>query len=130
MTYLQANSELTPQQILKSIGKSDVNWYVWQQKPLFKQWWSMACADAMKATVLPQVHKAIARRALTDSSADAKLFLERFDQEYKPTTKQEIDMVADLARPDALELSRQKLDNLLQNSNQSPQIRDANIDKT
>ena len=91
--YLQAlqdDSVKSPIQILSSLGSSKQNWYNWQVKDGFAQWWTRACAEYHENIGLSHVHAAIYRRAVGNSPQDAKLHLERFDKQYKPTTGTEV----------------------------------------
>lgn len=80
---------LTPPQILEKIGHNRRNWYNWTAKPLFAEWWSKACVEFFSKTGLYNVHSAIYRRAIDNSPQDAKMYLDRFDPNYKPATAQE-----------------------------------------
>lgn len=90
--YLQAFEKEQPVsalQILSSFGNSKQNWYNWHKKEGFAEWWNKATEDFHANIGLAGVYNAIYRRAKGNSPADAKLYLERFDKEYKPGTKQD-----------------------------------------
>ena len=113
-SYLQAQELNKPQsaiQILKKLGNNVSNWYLWQKKDGFTDWWNRACADYHTNIGLSSVYGAIHRRATGNSPQDAKLYLERFDKDYKPTTGQEHTFPG-IAPPDkaeeAVERSRQR----------------------
>ena len=95
-------------QILSSLGSSKQNWYNWQKKEGFTQWWKKACSDFHANIGLVNVHNAIYRRALSNSPQDAKIYVERFDDEYKPTIKTEhgLDEPGSRAVLDAIARSR------------------------
>lgn len=77
-------------QILVEGGHDRQNWYQWLQKPGFQDWWSKTIVEQFHTkTGLLQVYDAVHRRACGNSPQDAKTFLERFDDEYKPHTAQE-----------------------------------------
>jgi len=80
---------VTPQQIIVELGHDRTNWYNWQKKPLFTKWWSQSCEEFHQKTGLYNVHSAIYRRAIDNSPQDAKMYLDRFDPNYKPATAQE-----------------------------------------
>lgn len=91
-SHLQVTGDkglMSPTEILRANGRSATNWYRWQEKEGFIEWWTAAQAEYHSRLGLGDVHKAIRRRALGNSPQDAKLYLERFDKEYKPTTAQE-----------------------------------------
>lgn len=91
-TYLQVSaltSVMTPLMVLKANGHSKQNWYDWEKKEGFSEWWSAAQDEYHSRLGLSDVYKAILRRALGTSPQDAKLYLERFDKKYKPTTVEE-----------------------------------------
>jgi len=91
--YLESSADdelLTPYQLLEKMGHDKSNWYQWLKKPLFVKWWNKAAADYHSTEGLPNVHKAIYRNALKSGNpSDRKLYLERFDPEYKPATARE-----------------------------------------
>lgn len=100
-----------PYKILEKLGASNKNWYNWLKKDGFIKWWNRACGDYHADIGLGRIHVAIYRRALGNSSQDAKLYLERFDKDYKPTTGKEhtfpgLEPPADL--PGAIERSRER----------------------
>ena len=91
LAFIKDDEERNPQTILRDELDSSYNlWYIWQAtKPEFKKWWSDSLESIFTGVKLGQVHKAVLRRACQNSPQDAKLALERFDKQYKPTTAQE-----------------------------------------
>ena len=57
-------------------------WYKWKKKPGFMEWFDKVCHSTFSKEKLLDVHAAVYRRALGNSPADAKLFLQRFDPAY------------------------------------------------
>ena len=116
--YLQVieNDELkSPTKILSELKHSTHNWYNWHQLEGFRQWWNKAVSDYHSNTGLTGVYCAIYRRAKKDSSADAKLYLERFDDEYKPTSVRELDVYPGRRPADktkAVENSRKRIESI------------------
>lgn len=86
---LSNSSNLSTLQILEELGCSKQNWYNWQRKEGFVEWWIKTIKDYHTTIGLSQVHSAVLRRAVGNSPQDAKTFLERFDPEYKPATTRE-----------------------------------------
>lgn len=86
---INAEEQAEPIRLLKAMGKAPTNWYNWLKKKGFIEWWNKAIQEYFTGHGLSEVHSAIYRRALGNSSQDAKIYLERFDKEYKPTTKEE-----------------------------------------
>jgi len=86
---INAKEQAEPIRLLKAMAKAPTNWYNWLKKNGFMQWWNQAIEEYFTGHGLSEVHSAIYRRALGNSSQDAKIFLERFDKEYKPTTREE-----------------------------------------
>ena len=99
MEGIEKGIDASPMQILKADGHARKNWYNWTNKTGFMAWWSRSLSEFHLHTGIPEVHKAMFRRARKDSSADAKLYLERFDKDYKPTIRTEVDIFAG-RRPD------------------------------
>lgn len=100
--YLQAlerGEHILPYKILKGLGSSDKNWYNWLRKEGFIQWWDKGVGDYHVSIGLSRVHIAIYRRALGTSPQDAKLYLERFDKDYKPATAKEHSFFPGIAPP-------------------------------
>ncbi len=90
--YLEAGQQgkvVTPRDILIQNGHSPANWYNWQKVPHFADWWLHAQAEWHTRIGLAQVHRAMYINATGNSAMDRKLFLERFDADYKPQTRQE-----------------------------------------
>ena len=80
---------VSPTDILASLGRDKSNWYQWIKKPGFMNWWNQAIDEYFSGHGLREVHQAIYKRAITNSPTDAKMFLERFDPQYKPVTGSE-----------------------------------------
>ena len=77
-------------------------WYRWFDNCLgFDRWWASE-AEKWFARQLPSIQAAVTRAAMhkgksaIGSTADRKLFLERFDPRYIPTSRKEIDVSIDL----------------------------------
>ena len=79
-----------PPRFLTTMGHDRSNWYKWQKLPGFQQWWYKTIEEELQGGILNKVHANLAKLAMTQrDSSIIKLFLERFDKQYKPTTKQE-----------------------------------------
>lgn len=90
--YLQAlekQEDKSALQILSSLGSSKQNYYNWLKKEGYTEWWDKAVADFHSNIGLAGVYNAIYRRAKGNSPTDAKLYLERFDKDYRPATVRE-----------------------------------------
>ena len=102
--------------ILKETGHSTRNWYNWiYSKPGFIDWWNKVIADYHANYGLSDVYNAIYREALKNSAQDRKLYLERFDDKYRPKSEQEIKASVGRRPPDsieAIEMSDYKLKQL------------------
>jgi hypothetical protein len=117
--FFEAEPNKHPSVVLQEVGGERTTWYRWRDDPAFNEWLASSCREWFGVVGLTNVHKAIYRRAVTDSPTDAKVYLERFDGQYKPTTRQEMDIQAhQLNRPGAIERSRQRLETLLLTENQ------------
>jgi len=80
----------TPVKVLVGMGHNRWTWYSWLEKPLFLDWWNKSLVDNYYTkTGLMQVYEAIKRRACGNSPQDAKTYLDRFDDDFKPQTAQE-----------------------------------------
>jgi len=87
--------------ILSEDGHSKQNWYNWiYRKPGFMTWWNKVITDYHANYGLADVHNAIYRRAIGNSPQDAKMFLERFDDDYRPTSKTEMELTPGMRPPD------------------------------
>ena len=91
IAYISDKEGLSPNQILKSLGHSEQLWYQWKAKPQFLPWLQRVANDYLGTVVLIDVHKAVYREAIRNSAQDRKLYLERFDADYKPASKLDID---------------------------------------
>lgn len=108
---LVVNKEQEPTKILTGLGRADTNWYGWLKKDGFLDWWNQAIEEYFTGHGLREVHKAVYRRALGNSPQDAKTYLDRFDKDFKPATKEEhsfpgLEPPKDL--PGALERSKER----------------------
>ena len=57
-------------------------WYKWKKRAGFMEWFDKVCHSTFSSDKLLDVHAAVYRRAMGNSPADAKLFLQRFDKNY------------------------------------------------
>lgn len=91
LTFINDNEDnLSPGKVLKRIGHHYSQWYMWKKhKPKFIIWWNQCLNSAFTGEHLTTVWNAVYRRACENSPQDAKLFVERHDKAYKPTTAQE-----------------------------------------
>lgn len=82
--------ELTnPPKILTALGHDRSNWYKWKVMKGFNEWWQTAIEEELRGDTLSKVHVNLARLAMTHrDSSTIKLYLERFDDEYKPSLRQ------------------------------------------
>ena len=79
-----------PPKFLTAMGHDRSNWYKWQRMEGFRQWWDKAIEEELCGGTLRKVHANLAKLAQTHrDSSTIKLFMERFDKDYKPTTKRE-----------------------------------------
>jgi len=66
------------------------NWYQWKKKPGFMKWFLALKENFHNTLGLANVHNATYTHAVKESPQDRKLYLERFDAQYKPQTSQNI----------------------------------------
>ena len=79
-----------PARHLAAMGHDRSNWYKWQKHAGFRQWWNKTIEEELTGGILQKVHTNLANLAMTQQNPSViKLFLERFDKEYKPATRQE-----------------------------------------
>ena len=77
----------------KAAGFTRQSYYDWHDKPDFSKWWAEQ-ADKFFKLQLHRVHSATIKAATSTSkeargsSADRKLFFERFDKSYVPANRQ------------------------------------------
>ena len=91
-----------PPKFLKAMGHDRSSWYTWQKMPGFKNWWEAAIEEHFTGDILRRVHAHHADLALNQrDSSTLKLFYERFDRDYKPTTATE-HKVSGIRPPDAI----------------------------
>lgn len=76
-------------QIVGDITYDASLWYKWKKKPGFMEWFDKVCHSTFSTEKLLDVHAAVYRRAMGNSPADAKLFLQRFDKNYVERTQQD-----------------------------------------
>lgn len=110
---LEAKEAQSPTECLEAQGKDKSNWYKWRAKPDFVTWWTKAIEEYHTRTGLSHVHNSLYQAALTPGGAtDRKLYLERFDKDYKPTTAKEHSFFPGLEPPEgiqgAIERSRER----------------------
>lgn len=86
---LDAKKHISPPQILTALGKHSSNWYKWLKKDGFINWWTKAIEEYHNRIGLANVHNALYINALGNSPTDRKTYLERFDKDYKPRTREE-----------------------------------------
>jgi hypothetical protein len=80
----------SPPVVLKTMGHDRTTWYKWLRMSGFKAWWDKAMDEQLGGGTLRCVHAHLAKLAQTQrDSSIIKLYLERFDKSYKPTTAQE-----------------------------------------
>ena len=91
--FVKSDGTKSPAQVLRDdVSGNYGQWYNWLSRyPKFDQWWESNLERVGKGTCLQQVHRAIARRACKDSPQDAKMYLERFDKKYKPSSQVTLD---------------------------------------
>lgn len=80
----------SPVDIIEKLGHAKRNWYYWLEKPLFNKWWTKACEEFFTRTGLYNVHSTLYRCALlTNCPQDRRVYLDRFDPNFRPATAQE-----------------------------------------
>lgn len=91
--FLNAEEPISCRQAVEATGHHPTLLYQWLKKPGFKQWWTQAVDRKIETLHLADVKKALLHSATKryDTPA-AKLLFERYDRQYKPTTKQELDV--------------------------------------
>jgi hypothetical protein len=64
------------------MGHDRSNWYKWQGRLGFRQWWDKTIEDELRGGTLRKVHANLARLVQTQwDSSVIKLFFERFDSD-------------------------------------------------
>lgn len=86
-------NDISPTKVLEAMGKSKQNWYYWLKRAGFIKWFLNYQQNFYKTFGLANVHNSIYTHAIKDSPPDRKLYVERFDKEYKPKTEQQIAFV-------------------------------------
>jgi hypothetical protein len=91
LAFIDDSEERSPQVILRDdLGSGTNLWYMWcKGTPGFNKWWNTCLESVYSGFRLNEVWRAMIRRAKQNSPQDAKMVLERFDTQYKPTTAQE-----------------------------------------
>ena len=85
--YLHHNPEqLSPTRLLTKLGHSRTIWYHWRKTPGFLKWFNEVI-DSGFSDKLPQLYSALFARAVHHDTAAAKLYIERYDEDYKPQSK-------------------------------------------
>jgi hypothetical protein len=108
--------DVAPTRILKNLGYSPALWTQWNAKQKFKTYLQQAVAEIMGTGGLAEVYRAIKREALKHSAQDRKLYLERFDSEYRPAKELALSATTAGRRPpdqeaiDASEAKRKAID--------------------
>lgn len=96
--------------LCKAVKIDQTLYYKWKQVPGFIQWLQAVQNSFLKSEGLPRVYNAVLKRACGNSPQDAKMFLERFDKDYKPVTGQEHTVTGmrppDIDPQEAIERSR------------------------
>ncbi|MHC4498513.1 MAG: phBC6A51 family helix-turn-helix protein [Planctomycetota bacterium] len=103
MAYIEASirdPDVTPQDICRELGIHRSLYYKWRKNPQFGLWLREVFNSHFKGEGLQQVYSAMLRRGAANSPQDAKLYLERFDVDYKPTTAREHSLHAGQRPPD------------------------------
>lgn len=91
--FLNAEEPISRRQAVEATGHHPTLLYQWLKKPGFKQWWTQAVDKKIETLHLADVKKALLYSAIKRyDTAAAKILLERYDQQYKPITKQELDV--------------------------------------
>jgi len=110
--------DVSPLKVLTSLGRANTNWYNWIKTKGFLEWWNTAVEEYFSGQGLKEVHKSIYRNALGNSAQDRKLFLERFDGDYKPASKVELEAYPGHRPPDgAIERSKARIKAIRDNLN-------------
>ena len=91
VAFVEDNEDRKPQVVLRDDLESSTSlWWMWRKNsPGFIKWWNTCLESVYSGFGVPEVWKAVRTRAVNHSDAAAKLFIERFDTKYKPTTSQE-----------------------------------------
>ena len=91
VVFVEDNESREPKIVLRDeLGSGTNLWYMWRKNnPGFIKWWNTCLESVYSGFGVPEVWKAVRNRAVNHSDAAAKLFIERFDTKYKPTTAQE-----------------------------------------
>lgn len=122
--YLFITSE-TPKPIHQIVGDITYDaslWYKWKKKPGFLQWFEKVCHTTFSTEKLLDVHAQIYRRALGNSPADSKLFMQRFDPLYTERTQQDNRVTFGGYEPSAADDSRERQRKALAEQGESPPV--------
>lgn len=79
--------------IREDMGHKRSLWQYWKKNPKFMKWFQAINESYHTSTGLCDVHNAIYNNAVKSSPQDRKLYLERFDDKYKPQTSQSVSFV-------------------------------------
>jgi hypothetical protein len=66
-------------------------WYKWLDGKYFRQWWDKIIQEK-NLQRLDRLYDALYVRGLTQSDVAAKVFIERWDNNYKPKSAQELEI--------------------------------------
>jgi len=87
--------DVTVTDACKSVGISRETYYNWMEIGAFREWWMDRAEHhftLLKTSIFSATHKAATseKSQPRGSSADRKLFLERFDKDYMPKSRKDI----------------------------------------
>ena len=112
--YLNADEPISRRQAVGATDHHPTLLYTWLKKPGFDKWWSQAVDRKIEDLHLSDVKKALLHSATKrhDTTA-AKILLERYDKDYKPSSKLDIGHgfkgFTPPSRADAVAYSKQKI---------------------
>lgn len=115
--YLTTN--LKPCAILEKLGKSKTNFNAWRRTEGFNEWFKHSVEQG-KSYFLTEAYRSLAQEARNGNVPAIKVLFERFDPEYKPSTRQELDVFAGKRPEDidgAIERSKERLNGRKQVTN-------------
>lgn len=114
LKQLAEGGQPNPYEIVKGLGIAGQNWVNWQKKRGFTDWFLKRRDSFHRQVGLPNVHTKIYVEAMKDSVQDRKLYLERFDKDYKPKTEQSMVFAGsrpiDIDEKSAVEQSRKYIE--------------------
>ncbi len=88
--YITQEDNLLPHQILKKNGRARENWYIWSKRKGFLDWWNGVIDGVFSKQRLGDLYSALYRRGLSNDTAAAKVFLQRYDPKYTERSQQDI----------------------------------------